>query len=329
MITSKASKIFSDDPLYSIVGSSMKMRRRAPRCLQKIHCHLSCKWSLRLHNARKLGWAYQCDAKLTEAQCEIGFDGAGQARCKTNGRKLTFSWGYIILQEFFPSFVTRIVTFARCGWKAVLTDWSDVNMGGSKFFSLMGVEPTGFDPEHRFVTSWLLPPLGLAIYRLLFALFGWTNFIANWVWNGLYDPGDIGSEWSYFTTLTFAGLTVYMTVASIHTFMYWKKGYSLLDRCPRWIQALHSLFYSTIIVYPFIVTIVYWGLLYSSPWFPVAMDAYRNVSMSRSIVDELTICRLQDTDSIPLWRYSRSSFPWRTRLHGYTSYFSSLSLGRI
>lgn len=170
-------------------------------------------------------------------------------------------------------------------------------MGATKFFDLMGVEPTGFDPEHRFVTSWLLPPLGLASYRLLFALFCWTNFIANWIWNGLYDPSDIGTEWSYFTTLTFAGLTVYMTVASIHTFVYASKGYSLLDRSPRAIQALHSLFYTTIIVFPFLVTIVYWGLLYRGPWYPIAMDAYRNVGFSKRLGNQrLTRRRLRDMD---------------------------------
>lgn len=151
-------------------------------------------------------------------------------------------------------------------------------MGAVKFFDLMGVEPTGFDPEHRFFTSWLLPPLSLAIYRLLFALFGWTNLIANWIYNGIHDPSDNRSEWSYFTTLTFWGLTTYMTISAIHTFVYAEKGYTWLDRWGRSLQALHSLFYTTIIVYPFIVTIVYWGLLYSSPWFPVTMDAYRNVS---------------------------------------------------
>ena len=150
-------------------------------------------------------------------------------------------------------------------------------MGATKFYDLMGVAPHGFDPDRRFTTSWLLPPLGLAIYRLIFALFGWSNLIANWAWNALYDPSDSKTEFSYFTTLSWWGLTFYMTISSIHGFINARKGYTLLDRWPRPLQALHSLFYTTIIVYPFIVTAVYWGVIYGGPWFPVTIDGYRNV----------------------------------------------------
>ncbi|KAK5958699.1 Vacuolar protein sorting-associated protein 8 [Knufia fluminis] len=146
------------------------------------------------------------------------------------------------------------------------------------FYTLMGVAPTGFDPEHRFVTSWLLPPLWLAVYRLVFALFGWANLISGWVWNGINAPDQIGPDFSYFTTLTWWGITCYMTIASIHTFVYVKNGYAWLDRWWRPFQALHSLFYSTIVVFPIIVTVVYWGILYGGPWFSVTEDAFRNVS---------------------------------------------------
>lgn len=153
----------------------------------------------------------------------------------------------------------------------------------SKFYELMGVAPHGFDPEHRYVTSWLLPPIALAIYRLLFAVFGWANLIAGFIWDGIHFPSGIGPDFSYFTNLTWWGITCYMTIASIHTFVYSKKGYSWLDRWWRPLQVLHSLFYTTIVVFPFIVTIVYWAILYSGPWFPVTMDAFRNVSnFSRS-----------------------------------------------
>lgn len=55
-------------------------------------------------------------------------------------------------------------------------------------------------------------------------------------------------------------------------------GRPLLDRFPRPLQALHSLFYTTIVVYPFIVTIVYWARLYSGTWFPDAFGAWSNIS---------------------------------------------------
>ncbi|KAJ9655100.1 Vacuolar protein sorting-associated protein 8 [Neophaeococcomyces mojaviensis] len=146
------------------------------------------------------------------------------------------------------------------------------------FYALVGVAPGGFDPEHRFVTSWLLPPRGLAFLRLLFALFCWANLFACFGYDAIHDPGTIGAQFSYFTNLTWWGITCYMTVAAVHTFVYVQKGYSWLDRWWRPLQLLHSFFYTTIVTYPFLVTIVYWVILYKNPWFTVTMDAFRNVS---------------------------------------------------
>lgn len=148
------------------------------------------------------------------------------------------------------------------------------------FYALVGVAPGGFDPEHRFVTSWLLPPRGLAFLRLLFALFCWANLFACFGYDAIHDPGTIGAQFSYFTNLTWWGITCYMTVAAVHTFVYVQKGYSWLDRWWRPLQLLHSFFYTTIVTYPFLVTIVYWVILYKNPWFTVTMDAFRNVSPS-------------------------------------------------
>ena len=51
----------------------------------------------------------------------------------------------------------------------------------------------------------------------------------------------------------------------------------MLQSWPRPLQALHALFYTTVVVFPFLVTIVYWGVLYKNPWFPVVEDAWANV----------------------------------------------------
>lgn len=145
------------------------------------------------------------------------------------------------------------------------------------FYDLMGIGPGGFDPEHRFFTSWLFRPSFLAVYRLTFALFCWSNLIASWVWDGIHNDA-IGPEFSYFTNLTWWGITCYMTIAGLHTTIYALRGESLLHRWWRPLQALHSLLYTTVITFPFIVTIVYWAILYTGPWFPVTIDAFRNVS---------------------------------------------------
>ena len=86
------------------------------------------------------------------------------------------------------------------------------------------------------------------------------------------------AQFSYFTSLTYWGLGFYFLVAAIHTFTYARSGVPLLDRLPRPLQALHSAFYTTIVVYPFIVTIVYWGRLYSGHWFAEVFAGWSNVS---------------------------------------------------
>lgn len=169
----------------------------------------------------------------------------------------------------------------------------DVTMPSS-FYVLMGIAPTGFDPEHRFVTSWLLTPLWLANYRAAFALFGWADLISSWVWDGINDPGQIGPQFSYFTNLTWWGITCYMSIAAIHTFVYSKKGYTWLDRWWRPLQVLHTLFYTTVVVFPFIVTIVYWAVLFDGPWFSVTMDAFRNVSSCTCLSPILTPSRFRN-----------------------------------
>jgi hypothetical protein len=86
------------------------------------------------------------------------------------------------------------------------------------------------------------------------------------------------SQFSYFTTLTYWGIAFYFLAAAVHTFTYARSGIPLLDRFPRPLQALHSAFYTTIVVYPFVVTIVYWGRLYSGRWFTEIFAGWSNIS---------------------------------------------------
>lgn len=148
-------------------------------------------------------------------------------------------------------------------------------------FAISRISRADFDPEHTFTTSWLLPPLFLACYRALFALFGWTNIFVSFAWDSR-NGFSIGRSFSYFTVLTWWGITTYMTIASIHTFVYALKGRSWLERWPRPLQMLHSFFYTTIISYPFLVTIVYWPLIYSGRWYTQEYTAYSNVSLPLS-----------------------------------------------
>ncbi len=108
---------------------------------------------------------------------------------------------------------------------------------------------------------------------MLFFIQGWDCSHSDY--GGCTEAGD---EFSYFTVLTYWGLAFYLAVAAVHTATYAATGRPLLDRFPRPLQALHALFYTTITVFPFIVTIVYWGRLYSGHWFAREFDAWSNIS---------------------------------------------------
>jgi hypothetical protein len=135
------------------------------------------------------------------------------------------------------------------------------------------------DDKHHFETSWLLPPTLLACLRGLISLYIFTSIFTIWGWYGSHDERYvIGQTFSFFTWLTYWGLGFYMLFAAIHTACYARTGRSVLfDRWPRACRVLHSLLYATITTYPFLVTIVFWVLIYSSPWYKVTFTGWQNV----------------------------------------------------
>jgi len=149
----------------------------------------------------------------------------------------------------------------------------------ARFYYLMGVDDP-FDRSNRLETSWLLPSHLLGAWRALYSLFGFVTLFFIFGWHDSHhDSIDSRRSFSYFTNLTFWGLSFYGLFSAIHTLSYARTGRALLDSWPRALQALHSLFYTTIVVYPFIVTIVYWAILYDGPWFPSDFDAFTNVRL--------------------------------------------------
>jgi hypothetical protein len=92
-----------------------------------------------------------------------------------------------------------------------------------------------------------------------------------------HHTGTVHLSFSYFTVLCYWGLSFYFLTAAIHTFSYALHGGTpLLNRFPRPLQALHYLFWSSITTYPFLVTIVYWGVLYSR--FTTRFELWSNIS---------------------------------------------------
>jgi len=114
---------------------------------------------------------------------------------------------------------------------------------------------SSFDPSFRFETSWILSPGALFTTRTLLSLYAFVTQFFIFGWNGAHNQ-DVASRrsFSYFTILTYWGLAFYFAFSALHTASYWLTGSPFLARWPRAFQVAHSMFYSTIVVYPFIVT---------------------------------------------------------------------------
>lgn len=147
---------------------------------------------------------------------------------------------------------------------------------------IFAAPPGPWDPSHRFETSWCLPPHVLCAIRSILALYAFSVqfFILGWLCSHTELGGCAAArfEFSYLTILSYWGLAFYFLASSVHTFTYARTGTALLDRLPRPLQVLHAVLYATVTVYPFVVTAVYWGKIYSAPWYPLAFDAWRDVS---------------------------------------------------
>jgi len=146
------------------------------------------------------------------------------------------------------------------------------------FNSLMGADPA-HDSLHHFETSWIFPSYVLASIRAIASLYAFVTIFFIFGWRGSHGD-DLGNRrsFSYFTNLSYWGIAFYFLIAAIHTFLYARTARSvLLDKWPRFLRALHSLFYTTIVTFPFLVTIVYWAVLYDGHWFPITFDAWSNV----------------------------------------------------
>ncbi|EPS39456.1 hypothetical protein H072_6762 [Dactylellina haptotyla CBS 200.50] len=139
------------------------------------------------------------------------------------------------------------------------------------FYDLNHVSPAY--PLSRFFTSWFLPSTVFLVYRAALCLYSVLVIV---IANAL-RPDSAGSRFSYFTWLTYWGITCYLLVSLAHTYSYWKTGRSFLESWPRWLQFLHVLFYSTIVVLPWTVTAVYWAILYDG--FTEEYDAWSNISV--------------------------------------------------
>ncbi|EFE40052.1 conserved hypothetical protein [Trichophyton verrucosum HKI 0517] len=147
------------------------------------------------------------------------------------------------------------------------------------FMSLMGADPSQ-DHLHAFETSWLFSPFVLGCIRAAFSLYAFVTIFFIIGWRAVHHQVDnMKDMFVYFTNLSYWGVAFYFLFAAIHSFVYARTGRSVFfDKAPRFLRALHSLLYSSIIILPIIVTILYWTLLFGGPWFPEVFEAWSNVS---------------------------------------------------
>ncbi|EEH42918.1 hypothetical protein PABG_12297 [Paracoccidioides brasiliensis Pb03] len=145
--------------------------------------------------------------------------------------------------------------------------------------SLMGVDPA-HDKFHHFETSWVFTPITLAVCRAIIYVYCFVTILVVYGWQGTHGLNRLNvRSFSYFTNMSFVGVAVYFLVAAVHAYLYGWKGRSVLfDKWPRWLRALHSLFYTTVVVYPFLVMVVFWSFLYEGRWFPLTFQAWANVT---------------------------------------------------
>jgi hypothetical protein len=133
---------------------------------------------------------------------------------------------------------------------------TDIGHAGMAMWARVATPYRGqFDPTDRFVTSWLFTPGILFACRALLSLYAFTTLFFIFGWNGEHGGAEASRRsFSYFTVLTYWGLAFWYAFSAFHTGSYWLKGTSVLARWPRSLQMAHSMFYSTIVTYPFIVT---------------------------------------------------------------------------
>lgn len=163
-------------------------------------------------------------------------------------------------------------------------------------YALFGVPSSGFD-SRPFVTSWLLPPLILVCLRAISSIYAFTTIFYSFGWFAhnidIFHLKDInlpeitfslgasaiGKSFSYFTYLAYWGQAFYFAISSLHTFVFWRIGRTWLDRWPRWLQLAHSIFYSSVICFPPMVSAIYWCSMFVDKWYTLEFDQWSNTSI--------------------------------------------------
>ncbi|KAL0959393.1 hypothetical protein HGRIS_014642 [Hohenbuehelia grisea] len=139
-----------------------------------------------------------------------------------------------------------------------------------------------FDPARRFISSPFFSSPVLATIRVLFALFGLATTLT--VLALTADPDYRAKNgqfvfYSYFTSLSFIGLTSYYVAAATHTgvFVATKGRKYLLADWGRVLQTMYEILFATISTFPIVVTVVFWTLLSSPDTFATPLSSFSSI----------------------------------------------------
>lgn len=107
----------------------------------------------------------------------------------------------------------------------------------------------------RLCISWILPIWTLFTYRTLVSLYAFVGLLFTIAWRCTQETCmQAERSFSYFTVLGYWGLAFYHAFAAAHTASYALRGTPWLASWPKWTRYLHSVFYATVTVFPYIVT---------------------------------------------------------------------------
>ncbi|KAK0430718.1 hypothetical protein EV421DRAFT_1932086 [Armillaria borealis] len=140
-----------------------------------------------------------------------------------------------------------------------------------------------FDPSLAYVSSSvpiLRRPIVLAWVRLLLALYALVTLLVSVIWADVVLH-DIDGYFSYFTHLAYIGLCSYYFASGVQTLVYARNSTYLLRTWPfaKTLQFLHVWLHSTVVTFPFVVTITFWVLLSSSSTFSSVFNTWNNISV--------------------------------------------------
>ncbi|CAK3871626.1 Hypothetical predicted protein [Lecanosticta acicola] len=132
----------------------------------------------------------------------------------------------------------------------------------------------------RLCTSWLLPGWALFALRIIISFYAFTVlFYVIGYRSGIGETEAVEQSFSYFTVLGYWGLAFYHGFTAMHTasLAFGSSGTAWLSRWPGWMRWLHSVFYATVTVYPYVVTAVFWSLLAANA-FESTLSTFTNIS---------------------------------------------------